>query len=339
MSTSQKRIYLGHEFGTDLYLIDIDDKYLHRQEQPQISVTENKCIGTYNATNTSNKFVVIESEIYSQNTLIIIEYPLESKPCHVHIIEHLCPEWEYNEFDEVSDLTIFVIFHDHILRILLTNTSNGFTFKECKTDFSFSISMIEESSFEELSFTLLEDETRVHLRECLVVHLRACLLSDETSWKKVELVEIKLFSDDERLFTIKNPVYFKLPRYIDFYCVDFDRTNSDIVNMCLIEKTNNTLFSVFIHYGKTVFDYDAIPIFLLQNYEGKCILVINDQLRRFQQIGFEIIATIYVCPFGEIGELKPEITDCIDNMLKFLNKYHRSREDSDYGSDYCSDSD
>jgi len=319
-STSQKRIYLEHEFGTERYSTGIVDKYLYQQEQPQISVTEKIYIGTYNATNTLNKFVVIESEIYIQNTLVIIEYPLRSQPCHVHIIEHLCPEWDGNEFDEVSGLTIFVIFHDHILRILLTNTSNGFTFFECKTDFSFRISMIEKSSF-----TLLEDETSVHLR--------ACLVSDETSWKKVELVEIYLFCGDERLFTIRKPVSFKLPRDIDFDCVDFDYYNNDIVNMCLIEKTNNTFFSIFIHYGKTVFDYDAIPIFLLQNYEGKCILAINDQIDRFQKIEFEIIATMYVCPLWEIGELKPEINDCIDNMLKVLNKYHRCQLDSDYGSD------
>ena len=322
MSTSEQPniICVKHEHG-DQYEESTNQSPIYLENQPTIPVSQKTYVDeTYDAFHISEKFVVIQCN--GTNTLVNIEYPWQSKPLHVHIIEHVihvCDDWCDDDW-EVCRHTIFVFFNDHILRICLTNTSNVSSFTECKTDFSFRISKIESSSF-----TILEDERNERLR--------ACLVSDETSWKKVELVEIYLFCDDERLFTIMKPISFKLPRDIDFDCVDFDYYNNDIVNMCLIEKTNDTFFSIFIHYGKTVFDYDAIPIFLLQNYEGKCILAINDQVDRLQTIEFEIIATMYVCPFGEIGDLKPEINDCIDNMLKVLNKYYGCQYDLDLGPD------
>ena len=74
-------------------------------------------------------------------------------------------------------------------------------------------------------------------------------------------------------------------------------------------------------------------IFLLNECE-KCILATSDQLSRFQQMGFESVATISVCPFKDHDDF-PEIQEFIKVMLEELNKYHRCRDDnySDPGSD------
>jgi hypothetical protein len=234
------------------------------------------------------------------------------------MIEDLCLVCDHdgNEFDKVCGHTIFVIFNDHILRIHLENCifihlgdrKLGSLFKECKTDFSFRISETESSS----SFTIIEDERNDHLR--------ACLVSDDGCRKKVELSKICLFRDDERIFVKTGGEFFRLPP--KFMVIEID-CDSNSVTLCL--KGESIEFPIYIYHGKTdaLDDYYASPIFLLNKCE-RCILSTSDQLDRFQMIGFEIVATMYVCP---------EIQAFIKALLK-LNKYVRNHaEDSDCGSD------
>lgn len=329
MSTSEQKqqeqtiIYVEHEYDTEYELNTSDQSPIDLQDQPKLPVSCKEWNETYTAYDISEKFVVIE--IDSTDTLVKIEYPWRSKPLHVHIIEHLCPVCDYhgNEFDEVSGHTIFVIFTDHILRIHLENRifihledrKIGSSFEECKTDFSFRISPIEASSFR-----IVEDERNERLK--------ACLILDETCWKKVELFEICLLNnDDECLFTKWKEIFFRLPPNITKIEIDCD---GSLVSLSLTGKS--TEFVIYIYYGKSdaLDDYYASPIFLLNECE-RCILATSDQLDRFQRIGFEIVATIYVCPFEDDEDL-PEIREFIKALLE-LNKYHRSQWDSDCGSD------
>jgi hypothetical protein len=285
------------------------------QDQPQLPVSCSRWNETYTAYYISKRFVVIE--ITATNTLVKIEHPWRSKPLHVHIIEHLCPVCDIygNEFDEVSGHTIFVIFTDHILRIHLEDRKLGSLFEECKTDFSFRISETESSSFR-----IIEDDKHERLRACLVL--------DETSWKKVELFEINLFRDDECLFTKSRENFFRLPPNITGIEINLE---DDYIILSLTGKS--TKFPIYIYDGKTdaLDDYYASPIFLLNEFE-RCILATSDQLDRFQMIGFQIVGTVYVCPFEDDDDF-PEIKEFIKVMLEELNKYHGCRWDSDCGSD------
>lgn len=330
MSTSEQEqqpqtiICVEHEYDTEYELNTSGQSPIDLQNQPKLPVSCKEWNETYNVFHISKKFVVIE--ITATNTLVKIEYPWRSNPLHVHIIEHLCPVYDNhgNEFDEVSGHTIFVIFTDHILRIRLENRifihledrKLGSSFEECKTDFSFSISQTESSSF-----TIIEDERNERLK--------ACLILDETCWKKVELFEICLLNnDDECLFTKWKEIFFRLPPNITKIEIDCD---GSLVSLSLTGKS--TEFVIYIDDGKSdaLDDYYAIPIFLLNKCE-RCILATSHQLDRFQTIGFQIEATIYVSPFKDDDDF-PEIQKFIEIMLEELNKYHRSRWDSDQGSD------
>ena len=318
----QTIICVEHEYDTEYELNTSGQSPIDLQNQPQLPVSCSRWNETYTAYDISEKFVVIE--IDSTDTLVKIEYPWRSKPLHVHIIEHLCPvcDCNGNEFDEVSGHTIFVIFTDHILRIHLENRifihlddrKLGSSFEECKTDFSFRISETESSSF-----TIIEDERNERLKACLVV--------DETCWKKVELFEICLLRDDKCLFTKTRENFFRLPPNITGIEIIWEN-DYVVLTMTLNSEGNSLELPIYIYNGKTD---DTDSIFLLNECE-RCILATSDQLDRFQMIGFEIVATISVFPFEYHDEF-PQIQEFIKVMLEELNKYHRCRWDSDPGSD------
>jgi hypothetical protein len=328
MSTSEQQeqqtiICIEHKYDTKYGLNTSDQPPIDLQDQPQLPVSCSGWNNTYTAYYISKRFVVVK--ITATNTLVKIEYPWRSKPLHVHIIEHLCPVCDIygNEFDEVSGHTIFVIFTDHILRIRLENRifihledrKLGSSFEECKTDFSFCISEPESSSFR-----IIEDDENERLRACLVLN--------ETSCKKVELFEIKLFRDDECLFTKSRENFFILPQNITGIEISLE-DGYIILSMKLISKRGLLDFPIYIDFRE---DDDTDSIFLLNNLE-RCILATNDQLDRFQQIGFESVATISVCPFKDHDDF-PEIQEFIRIMLEELNEYHTChQDDSDDGSD------
>ena len=202
----------------------------------------------------------------------------------------------------------------------MINTYDSFSFEECKTDFSFRISQTESSSFR-----IIEDERNEHLK--------ACLLSDEHCWKKVELFEICLLNnDDECLFTKWKEIFFRLPPNITKIEIDSDG-DGDGSSVSLSLTGKSTEFMIYIDDGKSdaLDNSYASPIFLLNECE-RCILATSDQLDRFQTIGFQIKATIYVSPFKDDDDF-PEIQEFIKVMLEELNKYYRSQWDSDQGSD------
>lgn len=320
MSTSQEEqqqpniICVEHEYDTEYELNTSDKSPIDLQNQPQLPVSCSRWNETYTAYYISKRFVVIE--ITATNTLVKINYPWRSKPLHVHIIEHRCPvcDLDGNEFDEVSGHTIFIIFTDHILRIRLENEISGSSFKECKTDFSFRISETET-----FSFRIIEDKENERLRACLVL--------DEITWKKVELFQFNLFRDDECIFSKNNDCFFRLPPNITGIEINLE-VDYTILTMTLNSEGNSLEFPIYIDYRK-VDAHDSI--FILNDCE-RCILAKSNQLNRFLMIGFEIVATISVFPFEYHDEF-PQIQKFIKVMLKELNKYHRCRWDSDCGSD------
>jgi len=314
-----KIICVEHEYDNEYRFNKNNQSPIDLQDQPELPVSCKSWENTYIAYHISKRFVVIK--INDKNTLVKIEHPHRSKPLHIHIIEHLCPVCDYhgNKFDEVSGHTIFVIFNDHILRIHLENEISGSSssFKECKTDFSFRISETESS------FTIIEDDRDERLR--------ACLILDERCWKKVELFEICLFRDDERLFGKMKENFFRLPPNITGIEIIWEN-DYVVLTMTLNSEGNSLELPIYIYDRKTDKTDDTDSIFLLNECE-RCILATSDQLDRFQTIGFQIVATIYVCPFEDHDDF-PEIQEFIKVMLKELNMYVRNhKEDSDCGSD------
>jgi len=329
MSTSEQQptiICVEHEHDTEYELNTSGQSPIDLQNQPQLPVSCSRWNETYTAYYISKRFVVIE--ITATNTLVKIEHPWQSKPLHVHIIEHLCPVCDYDgyEFEEVSGHTIFVIFNDHILRMRLENKTFIHledrklvsSFEECKTDFSFRISRTES-----LSFTMIEDEINERLRGCLVL--------DETSWKKVELFEINLFRDDECIFTKRTEFFFRLPpnTKIEIAICNFSASYVELHStMDFKEKSTKCLIEIPNHYSLDVSDNVNPPIIVLTDSE-RCILATIEQLERFQSFGFQIVAKIYGL---EDDDDFPEIKSYVKDLLE-LNNYHRCGLDSDPGSD------
>ena len=321
MSTSEQKqkqqqtiICVEHEYDTEYELNPSDQPPIDLVDQPELPVSCKEWNETYTAYYINNRFVVIK--ITSTNTLVKIKHPWQSKPLHVHIIENRCPvynDW-YDDW-EVSGHTIFVIFTDHILRICLENEISSSSFKECNTDFSFRISEPESSSFR-----IIEDDENERLIACLVL--------DETSWKKVELFEINLFHDDECLFTKTRENFFRLPPNITGIEISLE-DGYIILTMTLNSEGNSLELPIYIDFRE---DDDTDSIFLLNNFE-RCILATHEQLNRFQKIGFESVATISVHPWEDHDDF-PEIQKFIKVMLEELNKYHTChQDDSDDGSD------
>ena len=331
MSTSEQQpqqpniICLEPECDTE-YEESTNQSPIDLQNKPQLPVSQKTYVETYTAYYISERFVVIE--ITATNTLVKIEHHWRSKPLHVHIIEHLihvCDDWCDDDL-EVSGHTIFIIFTDHILRIHLKNRifihlgdrKLGSSFEECKTDFSFRISEPESSSF-----TIIEDERNERLRACLVL--------DETSWKKVELVEINLFRHDECIFTKRTEFFFRLPpnTKIEIAICNFSASYVELHSiMEFKEKSTKCLIEIPNHDSLDVSDHVNPPIIVLTDSE-RCILATIEQLERFQSFGFQIVAKIYGL---EDDDDFPEIKSYVKDLLE-LNNYHRCRWDSDCGSD------
>ena len=325
MSTSeqqqQKIIFLKYD--------DEDEQYVHHEEstkqspidlqnQPELSVSLKTYFETYDAFHIYEKFVVIR--INGTNTLVIVEYPLQSKPLHVHIIEDLC---HYHDGNQLHGHTIFVIFNDHILRIHLENEDEEpdiSSFKECKTDFSFRISETGSSSF-----TMIEDDENEDDEN---EYLRACLILNELCWKKVELFKICLFPDDECLFSKIDEYFFRLPQNItgiqiynfstNYFQLYLTIDSEGILTNHLLEIPNTT---DSIDESDGVFD----QIIILTYFEKTIFVKIDDvnNLNRFQMMGFRTAAKIYGL------EDIPHVNDLLE-----LNKYVQNhQDDSDYGSD------
>ena len=290
------------ESTTDQSLIDL-------QDQPELPVSCSRWNETYTAHLISESVVI---EIDSTKTLVKIEYPLGSIPWHVHIIEHVC-----SEFDQVSGHTMFVIFTDHILRIRLTTLEDDSSlFVECKADFSFCIPKTEI-----VSFRIIEDEINEHLRACLVL--------DEHGCKKLKIFEFSLFRDDEhRLFTKTREIFFKIPP--NFTGIEFSLEEGYIMlTMTLKYEGKSTEFPINIYFNEID---EPNSIFLL-NEGNRCILAKSEHLHIFQRMGFESVATISVCPFKDHDDF-PKMKECT-NALLGLNEYDRVL----WGVDSDSDSD
>jgi hypothetical protein len=327
MSTSEKQQQqqlniICVEYNDEQYQESTTDQHpIDLKDQPQLGVSCSRCDEIYTAYYISNSSVVIQ--IDSTDRLVKIEYPLDSIPFHVHIIEHVC-----SEFDNVFGHTMFIFFRDHILRIRLTTLEDDSSlFVECKADFSFCFPETETFSFRMIKDDKNEDEINEHLRACLVL--------DEHGCKKMKIFEFSLFRDDEhRLFTKTREFFFRISP--NFTGIEFSLEEGYIMlTMTLKYNGKSTEFSINIYF----IEIDEPNLIFLLNEGNQCILAKSRHLRIFQQMGFESVATISVCPFKNLRKF-PEMKECA-NALLGLNMYHTAlwNVDSDLDSDCGSGSD
>jgi hypothetical protein len=259
-------------------------------------------------------------EILNETITVVFHHSSKNTPLHVHMIFN---ESEvYNDKDDkfytiTDSYTLFIIFQNRIVKINLEDIGSGWRFKNRITDKSF---MISSDSFQESNKSFFKKISENHVISCLVQNQTCCI-------KEIVLVE----DDDEHLFYTGVQFSFELPS--SFTVINYNEEhwcgNCIGIDGKLDGMENPS--QLYIYYdGNTDKHDDLQPIYLLKEGD-RCILAKNGQLDRFQIIGFEIVATIYISPYDE-DEDRPEILDFIRGLLE-LNKYHRSRWDSDCGSD------
>ena len=270
--------------------------------------------------NCHNKFDFLKSFLIMEiddNTTVILHYSSNKIPLHVHMMITDIEEGEKN-CTITHSYTLFIIFHNRIVKINLENIESGCVFRNCIIDNSFMI----------LS-NLFKTSIKSFFKEISKTSLISCIVQNQTCYiKEIVLVD----DDDEHLFYTGVQFSFKLPSSFTF----IDYNDQHWYGNCIgidgkLDGMENPLQINIYYDGKTNTFDDLEPIYLLDE-DQRFILATSGQLNRFQGIGFEIVARIYIRPYDE-DEDRPEVPDFIQNFLK-LNKYHTChQDDSDDGSD------
>ena len=257
---------------------------------------------TSNSSNRSNTGLIIRFncntiliKIDSQNTHVVIEnyYPL-STPLHVHTITHQ------------NDYTVFVIFDDHILRIRLENSE----FVECKTN-TFSISSELLQSIRQKSFSTINGGQ----------NLRAWFVVDKGEFFQFESYNLLFENVGDRIFDKDNGFSFRIPANIANIQINGER-----LEWMIKSKGERTKFSISLFDGKD--DSNGVPLYLfaqngyyedprtrkiVKSCEGFHIST-GHRIKEFEELGFEIVATIYV-------HLLDKNTEHLIQKLLVLNRY------------------
>jgi hypothetical protein len=223
-----------------------------------------------------------------------MNYDSSSTPLHVHTIAHQ------------NECIIFVIFDDHILRIWLENSE----FVECKTN-SFTISSELLQSIRQKSFSTINDGQ----------NLRACFFVDKGNFKQFESYNLLFDNEGDRIFDKDNGFSFRLPANIANIQINGER-----LEWMIKSKGKRTKFSISLFDGKD--DSNGVPLYLfaqigyyedprtrkiVKSCEGFHIST-SDEIKEFEELGFEIVATIYV-------HLLDKNTGHLIQKLLVLNRY------------------
>jgi hypothetical protein len=341
MSTSEQeqptKYYLKYYSFEKMYLEDDDcdhddevhslpDSNLPDSKELSVSFQDEENHGRVLANYNKDKVQIV---IDSKNELITIERRRGSKPLHVHVVES-----EFYESDEIFGHTIYVIFDNHILRIRLEHQR----ILDCQIDNSNPIlSMSDDYTIvKSLIMTPDSDETeeqkkRVDFIQCFKVYL---VLDFGRGRKVLNLSNLYLMNSSESFSRTNLNFSIKLPKG---NLTDFDFSTECCYTTVGLDTTTvsadgkSTNIYLYIYDGKNDEAHDD-PFFILTECD-RCILATSNQLDRFQGIGFQIVATIYVCPY--LDET-PEIQKFIKKLRK-SNKYVKDQYGSDDGSDSDSD--
>jgi hypothetical protein len=272
----------------------------------------------------------VQIKIYYGNELITdelitIECPRDSTPLHIHIIEHFSFERDCNdnEFDLLFGNTVYIIFNNYILRLLLEHNR----IRDCQIDNSNPIiSMSHGTIVKSLIETPEHDETEE--QSVFIQCFKVLLVLDIGGGSKVFYSSNLYLTDHPESFSRTNINFsIKLPeKNLTNFDISIECNTIVILGFTLLFDGKSTYVYLYIYDEKNEEAHDD-PIFILTECD-RCILATSDQLRRFQR--FKIVATMYVCPFDL--EEKPVI-ELFNEELLGLNKYRPSQLDSDCGSD------
>lgn len=272
-----------------------------------LSKSSDDCHLFFDVVFNSNSIVI---KIKRTNTdVVIMNYHPSSTPVHVHTIAH--------QNDEVSGYTVFVIFDDHILRIRLENSE----FVECSTS-SFTISSELLQSIRQKSFSTINYGI-----------LRACFVVNKGNFNQFESYNL-LLGNEGNFFVNKDKFFsFRLPANISDIEIDDIFINSskctNYICLDLMIKSTKSSISLFDGNVNSLDDSDeVIPLYLLaqngyyddprtrkivKSCEGFHISI-HDEIKEFEGIGFEIVATIYI-------HLLDKNTGHLIQKLLVLNRY------------------
>lgn len=284
---------------------DVEKKYFPIPDKSQCYLQDSAELTSKSSNCSNTDFIVrfdrntILIKIDSQNSHVVIEnyYPL-STPLHVHVVAHQ------------NDYTVFVIFDDHILRIRLENSE----FVECATN-SFTISSVFLESIKQKSFSAINDGQI----------LRAYFVVDNDSFYQFESYNLGLENVGDCIFHKDNRFSFRIPANIANIQINGER-----LEWMIKSKGKRTKFSISLFDGKvdSLDDSKGVRLYLfaqtghyedprtrkiVKSCEGFHIST-SDEIKEFEELGFEIVATIYV-------HLLDKNTGHLIEKLLNLNRY------------------
>ena len=259
-------------------------------------------INCHNRFDFKKSFLIMEID---DNTTVIFRYSSNKIPLHVHMMTTDIEGSEIN-CTQTHSYTLFIIFHNRIVKINLENIESGCVFRNCIIDNSFMI----------LS-NLFKTSIKSFFNEISKTRLISCIFQNQTCYIK----EIMLVDNDEKhLFDTGFQFSFELPpsfTFIDYNDHHYWYGNCISINGKLDGMENPLQINIY-YDGETDVFGDLEPFYLLKD-DDRCILATSDQLFRFQRNRFEIVGIIYIRPYDE-DEDRPEVPDFIQIFLK-LNEY------------------
>ena len=159
---------------------------------------DRKDINCHNKFDFLKSFLIMEIE---DNTTVILHYSSNKIPLHVHMMITDIEEGEKN-CTITHSYTLFIIFHNRIVKINLENTESGCVFRNCIIDNSFMI----------LS-NLFKTSIKSFFKEISNTRLISCIVQNQTCYiKEIVLVD----DDDEHLFYTGVQFSFELPSSFTF---------------------------------------------------------------------------------------------------------------------------
>jgi hypothetical protein len=341
-STSEKKetISVDHKWNSKFKRDFLGRNIINLQIEREIPVSCKEMRGAYTVFKFSPELYIIHIH-YTDDYVVVRQPDQPSILLHVHIIERLCLclDNDFDEDDWVVGIRLLCIFNDQIVEILVENRcfeylgdqKVGFSLERVRTQFLF------RTTHNELLLFVMDEHARTE-------RLRAVsVLGQQVELFNVDFLVNADAEDGECFFNIVNQTFFILPQTIKVIEIDcFD--NFFYLRSKL--RKQSTEFQIYIYDGESnELDDEASPTFILRHFDERYILVKKDQLCKFQDLRFGIIATMYlVFQCDEDEEIlkiqRKLLLELLLELLK-LNRHRRSDDESDLnsGDDLDRDSD
>ena len=231
----------------------------------------------------------------------------------------------------VNGHRIIVIFDNHAL-ILIHRFGK---IERCEIYYNPSVSMMVSGSFHQARLVIeCYDEVKGHEETILnpnilnIIDVFSSRYPDDhcvLHFSKIELFRKEHFYGLTTIFSIKSPRIFnvEINEYIRSSIIIYFITNV---------SDESSRFSIVLFGGKSdYFDDEEIygsPLFVLKRFNTITVKK-NDECERLIERGFEIAATMFICPDMELDDNSGQVLDLFITALLKLNERSELQYDSD----------